>query len=115
VRALDPTTRTAKLRLVPEEVPPWLMAGSSVEVAFAIERDGEGVVVPRDALVLGAVDTRVFEVVDGQAQPIVVEVVATANEEALVVGSGLEVGDQVVIRGNERLRPGQAVRITEAP
>jgi RND family efflux transporter MFP subunit len=115
VRALDPATRTAKLRLVPDEVPPWLMAGASVEVAFVIEREDEGVVVPRDALVLGAVDTRVFEVVDEQAKPIVVQVIATANEDALVVGEGLRVGTRVVVRGNERLRPGQAVNITQAP
>jgi RND family efflux transporter MFP subunit len=115
VRALDPTTRTAKLRLVPAEVPPWLMAGASVEVAFAIERDGEGVVVPRDALVLGAMDTRVFEVVEDAVQPVVVRVLATANDDALVVGEGLSPGKRVVVRGNERLRPGQTVRVTADP
>src|SRR5690606_29159025 len=81
VRALDPSTRTSTLRLVPDEVPSWLIAGSSVEVVFTIERMNEGVVVPRDALVLGAVDTRIFEVIDDQVQPIVVQVVATAKDE----------------------------------
>jgi multidrug resistance efflux pump len=109
VRALDRATRTAKLRLQPASAPPWLLAGSSVDVVFSVQRSGEGVVVPRDALVLGAVDTRVFEVVDGKAQPIIVQVVATADAEALVVGEGLTAGDSVVVRGNERLRPGQDV------
>ena len=114
VRALDPATRTARVRLVPDDVPPWLMAGAGVEVVFSIERDGEGVVVPRDALVLGAVDTRVFEVVDdGTVRPVVVEVVATARDEALVTGEGLVAGGRVVVRGNERLRPGQSVTVTE--
>lgn len=112
VRALDPSTRTSTLRLVPDEVPSWLIAGSSVEVVFTIERMNEGVVVPRDALVLGAVDTRIFEVIDDQVQPIVVQVVATAKDEALVVADGLAAGKRVVIRGNERLRPGQAVTVT---
>jgi RND family efflux transporter MFP subunit len=115
VRALDPATRTAKVRLVPEAVPPWLMAGAGVEVVFAIERDGEGVVVPRDALVLGAMDTRVFEVVDDHTvRPIIVRVVATAGDRALVTGDGLVTGSRVVVRGNERLRPGQAVTVTSA-
>jgi RND family efflux transporter MFP subunit len=111
VRALDPATRTITVRVAPEQAPPWLLAGSVVDVDFSIERKDEGVVVPRDALVQGAVDMRVVRVVEGKAQSIPVEVLATAGDEALVVGEGLTVGDQVVVRGNERLRPGQAVAV----
>lgn len=111
VRALDPATRTITVRVAPEAAPPWLLAGSVVDVDFVVERRGEGVVVPRDALVQGAVDTRVVRVVEGAAQSIAVEVLATADGEALVRGEGLAVGDQVVVRGNERLRPGQRVAV----
>jgi multidrug efflux pump subunit AcrA (membrane-fusion protein) len=49
--------------------------------------------------------------VDGNAQPIDVTVVATAEAQVLVRGDGLAAGDQVVVRGNERLRPGQPLQV----
>ncbi|MCX4242662.1 efflux RND transporter periplasmic adaptor subunit [Paraliomyxa miuraensis] len=113
VRALDPITRTAKIRLIPRERVPWLLPGASVDVGFSIHRDEPGVVVPRDALVYGAVGVRVIEVQADAATPIEVEVIATADELALVRGEGLAEGDVVVVKGNERLRPGQPVAIVE--
>jgi hypothetical protein len=38
-----------------------------------------------------------------------VEVVVQAGDHALVRGEGLAAGQRVVTRGNERLRPGEAV------
>ncbi|MCA9711148.1 MAG: efflux RND transporter periplasmic adaptor subunit, partial [Myxococcales bacterium] len=113
VRALDPITRTATVRLLPREPQPWLLPGASVDVAFTIHRDEPGVVVPRDALVHGAVGVRVVRVQDGTATPVPVTVVATADADALVQGEGLAPGDAVVVRGNERLRPGQPVVLVE--
>lgn len=113
VRALDPVTRTATLRLQPSDSASWLLPGASIDVAFTIERREPGVVVPRDALVYGAVGVRVIEVVDDKAAPVDVEVVATANDEALVRGEGLAIGDSVVTHGNERLRPGQSVVVVQ--
>jgi RND family efflux transporter MFP subunit len=118
VPSLDPGTRTLKVRLRPSEPRAWLLPGAPVEVGFPVGyQAGAGslasaVIVPRDALVLGAIDTRVMVVVDGSAKPIPVDVLATTADEALVRGEGLAVGAVVVTRGNERLRPGQAVRAT---
>jgi RND family efflux transporter MFP subunit len=111
VRALDPTTRTGRLRLVPREVPGWMLPGVSVDVEFTVERGGEGLIVPRDALVYGAVGIRLMRIDDDKAGSVDVQVLATANDEALVKAVGLAAGDQVVIRGNERLRPGQMVSV----
>lgn len=111
VRALDPATRTAKLRLVPSQVAGWMLPGSSVDVEFAVVRDDEGVIVPRDALVYGAIGVRVIRVEAGKAAPVPVDVLATVDDEALVRGEGLVAGDHVVVRGNERLRPGQPLEI----
>jgi RND family efflux transporter MFP subunit len=122
VPSLDPGTRTLKVRLRPLESRRWLLPGAPVDVGFPVHyqttppgetSDAGQVIVPRDALVLGAVDTRVLIVVDGAAKPIQVEVRATAGDEAMVVGEGLTVGMSVVTRGNERLRPGQSVRVLE--
>jgi RND family efflux transporter MFP subunit len=127
VRSLDRGTRTLKVRLRPTQPRRWLLPGAPVDVAFPVQfsagaatpeddRAGQvadAVIVPRDALVLGAVDTRVIVVVDGVAKPIQVDVLATTEGEALVVGAGLDVDAVVVTRGNERLRPGQPVRPLE--
>ncbi|HLT38323.1 MAG TPA: efflux RND transporter periplasmic adaptor subunit [Enhygromyxa sp.] len=119
VPSLDPATRTLKIRIRPSEARSWLIPGAPVDVAFDVRFDSRAiersVIVPRDALVLGAVDTRVIVVVDGHAKPILVDVHATADDHALVSGVGLEPGAVVVTRGNERLRPGQAVRVLEQP
>jgi RND family efflux transporter MFP subunit len=111
VRALDPATRTARLRLMPSQVPGWMLPGAVVDVEFAVVRDEEGVIVPRDALVYGAIGVRVIRVDEGKALPIAVDVLATVDDEALVRGEGLTIGDEVVVRGNERLRPGQLLEI----
>lgn len=113
VSALDPTTRTAQLRLAPTEAVPWLLPGSTVDVHFALQHGGDGVIVPRDALVPGVAQTRLVRVIDGAAQPLVVEVLETGSSEARVRGEGLAVGDVLVVRGNDRLRPAQPVRIVE--
>lgn len=110
VPALSPSSRTARVRLSPEGQATWLLPGAAVEVAIEVVRDG-GVVVPRDALVLGPADPTVVKVSEGAAESLVVQVLATAGERALVHADGLAIGDQVVTRGNERLRPGQALTI----
>ena len=112
VPALDPVSRTAVIRLRPEAPSAELVAGTAVSVAFAIEQQG-GVVVPRDAIVSGAVEERVFKVVESSAQPVVVTSLASSADQVLVASEGLSEGDRIVVRGNERLRPGQPVRLTE--
>lgn len=118
VRALDPATRTAQLRLLAtEEPPPWLLAGAAVDVIFDLRHEGEGVLVPRDALVEGIAQTRVVLLDEATARPIEVEVLERGVEEARVRlrGEGeLTAGTRVVTRGNERLRPGQTVQVVEA-
>jgi len=111
VPALDAATRTARVRVVPEE-PGELVPGAPVEVTFAVERSG-GLVVPRDAVVETADELRVFRVVEGTARPVRVDVLASGGAELLVEADGLAVGDVLVVRGNERLRPEQPVTVTE--
>ncbi|MCB9741169.1 MAG: efflux RND transporter periplasmic adaptor subunit [Alphaproteobacteria bacterium] len=112
VPALDPTSRTALVRLRPTQA--GLMPGESVSVRFPVTWGGEGLLVPRDALVLGPDSARLVRVVDGAAESLPVEVLARGESEALVRGEGLQAGDVLVTRGNERLRPGQAVSIRGA-
>ena len=113
VPSLDAQTRLSRVRLSPVSRPDWLLPGLDVDVEFNVDLSGQGVLVPRDALVQGPVETRVVKLVDGKAEPLRIEVIATAGDRALVKGEGLIVGDQVVTRGNERLRPGQAVDVRD--
>lgn len=110
VPALEEKTRTARVRLLPDERPRWLLAGRSVEVVFKLTQAAEGPVVPRDALVRGPGGVRIIEALDGKARSIPVTIVAMNGEKAMIKGD-LETGAQVVIRGNERLRPDQPLQI----
>jgi RND family efflux transporter MFP subunit len=126
VRALDPVARTARIRLLPDvdlQTPKKrdaLRAGAAVQVSFAVQRTG-GVVVHRDALVVSPTVVRVIKIRDKKAQHIAVDVLATAGNQALVIAKAapgqpartLKAGDTVIVRGNERLRPGQPVRVAK--
>lgn len=67
--------------------------------------------VNRDALISTSAMTVVFTVNDEVARMIPVEVVGYRGMIAGIRGDGLKEGMQVVIKGNERLRDGQAVVI----
>lgn len=108
VPTLDEVTRTARVRLLADERPPWLLAGRPVEVTFETVQPADGVLVPRDALVRGPGGVRVVAAVDGKARSLPVVVVANDGVTAMVRGD-LQAGMQVVVRGNERLRPDQPI------
>jgi RND family efflux transporter MFP subunit len=113
VRAIDPATRTVQVRVEPIDVPEWLVPGTVVDVEVALERAGEGVLVPRDALVVGVVESRVMTIVDGVAKPVRVEVLDRGTTHVRVRGEGLVAGTVVAVRGNDRLFPDQPVRVIE--
>jgi RND family efflux transporter MFP subunit len=114
VPALDKQTRTVTLRLVPQQTASWIMPGRPLDAVFTIHRRQEGaVLVSRDALVLGAVGTRVVRAAEGKAKPVEVDVIDRSAEQALVRADGLAPGDAVVVRGNERLRPGQPLEVAQ--
>lgn len=68
-------------------------------------------IVPRDALISQAGKTTVFLIEDGSARPLPVEVTSYQGQRAGVQGDGLSDGALVVVKGNERLQPGQTVQI----
>ena len=70
----------------------------------------KAVLVPKDALVLSSTGTAVYAVVDQQAR--LVRVKTGAEHGSLIEVEGdLAPGLEVVVRGNERLRPGQLLQI----
>lgn len=114
VNALDPHTRTALLRvLIDGESPDWLRVGAGVDVEFAVSRE-DGRTIPRDAIVYGVAAPRVFRVQEGKAEAIDIEILATSGHKALVKSADLRSSDRLVVKGNERLRPGQPVDESQA-
>ncbi len=120
VPALDTTTRTMRLRLKPLFESAWLIPGRQVDIEIRAEERAEGaVLVPRDALKRGPASTRLWVAEDdaaGGLKPrlVTVDVLGTNDVDALVKAEGLVPGVRVVTEGNERLRPGQAIKPLEA-
>ena len=108
VPTLDASTRTALVRIAPDGA---MVAGQAVDVTVPIQWQDRGVKVPRDALIADPEQARLVRVTDGKAEVMPVVVLVSTRTEALVEADGLSVGDVVVVRGNERVRPGQEVRI----
>ena len=91
---------------------PFLKAGMFATVHLPVGGTEKAVLVPKDALVLGGPSPMVYVVLDGKAVPMQVET-GIAVDGLIQVKGGVIGGQKVVVRGNERLRPGQAVT-TEA-
>ncbi|WP_169980176.1 efflux RND transporter periplasmic adaptor subunit [Tautonia rosea] len=110
-----------KVRLTNEDAhgSPILKAGMIARVTLPVGPEHPALLVPKDALVLGGPSPRVyvFEPLSGGDDPALgtvqpVSVTLGVASGGLVEVTGpLEVGQRVVVQGNERLRPGQEVRI----
>lgn len=117
----DRSTRQFPVRLrvhneLDESKRPALQAGMSSIVQMPLGRMHRALLVPKDALVLQAGRSVVY-VVDGDAEKrtvaSIVVVPGAAHESLVEVKGSLRPGQQVVIRGNERLSAGQSVQIVE--
>lgn len=87
--------------------------GLSIKAAVASGDTKEVLSVPRDALVLRRNGASIFRInSENKAEQIQVEVGYGAGELVQVIGE-VQPGDQIVIRGAERLRAGQAVAIKD--
>ncbi len=94
-----------------------LKAGMLAHVTLAVGgSESPGLTVPKDALVLGGPSPLVYVVQPGKAgepttaRPVPVQI-GVANGSRIQVIGDLAAGQQVVTRGNERLRPGQPITI----
>lgn len=114
VPTLDRSTRTALVRITPDPAL-GLTAGQTVDVALPIQWTDVGVKIPRDAVLLDPKQDRVLKVVAGAAEAVPVTVLARGETDVLVQSDSLQVGDKVVTRGNERVRPGQPLRFEGEP
>jgi RND family efflux transporter MFP subunit len=108
----DSQSRTFPVEVAVDNPKRLIRPGMTARVALSVGAPRSESLVPKDALVPRAGRTLVYAVVDGQAVEVSVEVVGYQGGSAAVRGT-LPPGAPVIVRGNERVRPGQPVRTGE--
>jgi len=100
-------TFTVKLRLKNRFE---LIEGMEAHAMLPAGEPMEGLLVPRDAVLKQFGMDILFLAVDGMAKMYPVRILGYQGMQAAVAGDGLEAGQQVVVKGNERIHDGQAIR-----
>lgn len=120
VRAVIPvealTTQTRPVRFSADFSkldPASIASGKSIEIQIPTTAPRTVLMVPKDALVQGNQGWIVYAVTDGKAMLRPLKI-GSSNGRFVEVVSGLQKGENVVVRGNERLRPGQPVMATQS-
>ena len=106
----DAAARTIPLRISMSNPGTKIKSGMEAVVTFTLANKKNALLVPKDAVVMSGNDRLVFKVLDGQVAPVMITILGYYNSAVAVVGD-LKPDEWVVTRGNERLRPGQAVEI----
>ncbi len=105
----DAVSRMVEIRLSATEID-WLV-GSPIQVSLPNATPITAVAVPRDALVERGGSTFIYKVSsEGTAEQVQASIRSTVGLWVAIDG-GIEEGDSVIVRGAERLAPGQAVEI----
>ena len=107
-------TRTVRFTVAAASVSDGIAANQSVTLSIPATRKETVTTVHKDAVLNRMGKTVVFLHEDGKAVVRPVRL-GEAVGSRLIVVSGLAAGDLVVVRGNERLRPGQAISFTPPP
>ena len=109
----DELSRTMEIRVsVPEGHK--FVVGSALQVGVPSSPPVRVVSVPRDALVLRREGTYIYRVKDDNtAERLFVETGAATGTRVAILGN-IATGDKVIVRGGERLRPGQALAIKQS-
>ncbi|MFV0349566.1 MAG: efflux RND transporter periplasmic adaptor subunit [Halodesulfovibrio sp.] len=102
------TTRTFPVKVRIGNVS-GLMQGMEAKVSLPAGAEVDAIIVPRDAVISQRGQTTLWTVREGKAEPVPVTIDAWLGSEIAVHGPGLSDGMPVVVKGNERLRPGQPV------
>ena len=89
-----------------------IRSGMAATVTFSVGEKRTVMLLPKDAIVTSGSRRLVYTVADSKAVPVPVKVVGYYDSNAAIKGA-LKPGQQVVVRGNERLRPGQTVRVID--
>lgn len=109
----DENSRMFEMR-VQAQNPRWRI-GSPVQVALPEHSYAPEVTIPRDALVLRGDRQFVYRVIDTTSVEQIDVETGMGLGNLVEILHGLQVGDEVVVRGAERLQPGQQIQIVTRP
>ncbi len=87
--------------------------GENVRMRVPTAAPTEVLAVPRDALILRRDGITVYRIKDDNTAERVMVQTGLGDGELIAVTGALEAGDRVVVRGGERLRPGQPVNVID--
>ena len=108
----DERSRMFEMRIAAND-PAWVV-GSPVRVALPSSDPRELVAIPRDALVLRGTEVYVLRVTaDNTVEKVEVDTGIGLGAMIEVIGNVSD-GDRVVVRGAERLQPGQSVTVMDS-
>lgn len=108
----DPDSRTFPVRINLPNPGFKIKSGMEAMVTFYLATKKNAILLPKDAIVTAGTNKVVFLVADGKAVPVSVKILGYYDGNAAVEGN-LKPGAKVVIRGNERLKSGQAVIVSK--
>ncbi len=109
----DPATGTVRMKAIFPNEDTALFPNQFVNARLTVDTLHETVLVPAAALQRSPQGTFVYVVANGAAEMRPVEVRATEGETA-ALAKGLRAGEQVVVEGMEKLRPGAPVALPSA-
>lgn len=106
----DRNARTFPVRINLDNPGYKIKSGMEAIVTFNLTGAKSALLIPKDAVVTAGTSRLVFLLSGNKVMPVNVEIVGYYDGNVAVEGE-LKPGDKVVIRGNERLRPGQTVLV----
>lgn len=109
---VDTATRTITARAVVSNDDRRLLPGNFAIIELVFSVNEGAVLVPSTAIIPGLREARLFVVKDDKAEERVVRI-GTRLERHVEILEGVDMGEEVVVRGAEALRPGQSVRRQE--
>lgn len=107
---IDTTTGTVRLRAVFENADESLFPNQFVNVRLLVDTVKDATVVPIAAIQRGQPGTFVYLVKPDDTVTIRVVELGVSDGEKVAIAKGLQIGDQVVVDGVDRLRDGAKIR-----
>jgi multidrug efflux system membrane fusion protein len=111
--AVDPATGTVLLRARVENEDEALWPGQTVDVKLQVAERARAVVVPAGAVAAGQQGDYAYVVTAERKAELRQVTVDLAGEGEAVIARGIAPGEQVVVEGQPKLRPGAAVEVLQ--
>jgi RND family efflux transporter MFP subunit len=108
----DSASRTFPVKVAIDNTDNHIKGGMLCRVSLSTGKPSSVLAVPKDAVVNMGQSHLVYVVQEGVAKPLPV-LLGNASDSMIEIKGAIEPGMQVVTRGNERLRPGQPVKIIQ--